>query len=76
MSNGRDTSVTVTDAEGHRLAGKVTADGRSWLSDRKAVPGAAYTVRAWSRPVTQDRIGSGRVTHPPKAHEPVDTVLA
>ncbi|MDQ0832326.1 lipoprotein-anchoring transpeptidase ErfK/SrfK [Streptomyces achromogenes] len=48
-SGGRLTSVTVVDAEGHRLAGKVAADGRSWVSDRKAVPGAAYTVTAATR---------------------------
>lgn len=48
-SDGRLTSVTVTDGEGHRLAGKVAADGRSWVSDRKAVPGAAYAVTAATR---------------------------
>ncbi|MFF5183940.1 Ig-like domain-containing protein [Streptomyces sp. NPDC000345] len=48
-AGGRITSVTVTDAEKHRLAGKVAADGRSWVSDRKAVPGAAYTVTAATR---------------------------
>ena len=48
-TGGRLTSVTVTDAEGHRLAGKVAADGRSWVSDRKAVPGAAYSVTAATR---------------------------
>ncbi|MFB6638117.1 Ig-like domain-containing protein [Streptomyces chartreusis] len=48
-SGGRLTSVTVTDGEGHRLAGKVAADGRSWVSDRKSVPGAAYSVTAATR---------------------------
>ncbi|MFJ8634819.1 Ig-like domain-containing protein [Streptomyces sp. NPDC093568] len=48
-AGGRLTSVTVTDGEGHRLAGKVAADGRSWVSDRKSVPGAAYTVTAATR---------------------------
>lgn len=48
-SGGGLTSVTVTDAEGHRLSGKVAADGRSWVSDRKAVPGAAYEVTAAAR---------------------------
>lgn len=48
-SDGRLTSVTVTDGEGHRLAGKVAADGRSWVSDRKAVPGTAYAVTAATR---------------------------
>jgi lipoprotein-anchoring transpeptidase ErfK/SrfK len=48
-SGGRLTSVTVTDSEGRRLAGRTAADGRSWVSDRKAVPGAAYTVTAATR---------------------------
>lgn len=48
-AGGRLTSVTVADAEGHRLAGKVATDGRSWVSDRKAVPGTAYTVTAATR---------------------------
>ncbi|WP_328876069.1 Ig-like domain-containing protein [Streptomyces sp. NBC_00287] len=48
-AGGTLTLVTVTDGEGHRLAGKVAADGRSWVSDRKAVPGAAYTVTAQAR---------------------------
>ncbi|WP_055611444.1 L,D-transpeptidase [Streptomyces phaeochromogenes] len=45
-AGGRLTSVSVTDAEGHKLAGKAASDGRSWVSDRKAAPGAAYTVTA------------------------------
>ncbi|SCK42817.1 Lipoprotein-anchoring transpeptidase ErfK/SrfK [Streptomyces sp. ScaeMP-e48] len=48
-TGGRLTSVTVTDAKGHRLAGEVAADGRSWVSGRKAVPGTAYTVAAATR---------------------------
>ncbi|NEE54843.1 L,D-transpeptidase, partial [Streptomyces sp. SID8455] len=48
-TSGRLTSVTVTDAKGHRLAGEVAADGRSWVSGRKAVPGTAYTVAAATR---------------------------
>ncbi|WP_432133714.1 MULTISPECIES: L,D-transpeptidase [unclassified Streptomyces] len=48
-AGGTLTSVTVTDAEGHGLAGKVAADGRSWTSDRKAAPGTAYTVAAATR---------------------------
>ncbi|MFD9860647.1 L,D-transpeptidase [Streptomyces alboflavus] len=38
--------VTVTDAEGTKLAGKVAADGRSWTSARMAAPGTSYTLRA------------------------------
>ncbi len=38
--------VTVADAEGTKLAGKVAADGRSWTSARMAAPGTSYTLRA------------------------------
>ncbi|TXS42166.1 hypothetical protein EAO75_33835 [Streptomyces sp. uw30] len=48
-AGGTLTSVTVTDTEGHRLTGKVAADGRSWVSDRKTVPGASYEVTAATR---------------------------
>ncbi|MFE9020407.1 Ig-like domain-containing protein [Streptomyces sp. NPDC007808] len=48
-SGGRLTSVTVTDAQGRGLVGKVAADGRSWVSDRKAVPGTAYEVTVATR---------------------------
>ncbi|WP_031070777.1 L,D-transpeptidase [Streptomyces sp. NRRL S-118] len=48
-ADGRLTSVTVTDAKGRELAGKVAADGRSWISERKAVPGTAYAVTAATR---------------------------
>ncbi|MFY0512532.1 Ig-like domain-containing protein [Streptomyces anulatus] len=51
VSGGSLTSVTVTDAEGRRLAGKTAADGRSWLSDRTSVPGTAYEVTAATRSV-------------------------
>ncbi|MGW0912540.1 Ig-like domain-containing protein [Streptomyces sp. NPDC002784] len=51
-TGGELTSVSVTDDEGHRLTGKVAADGRSWVSDRKAVPGAAYTVTTATRTAT------------------------
>ncbi|MFE1363587.1 Ig-like domain-containing protein [Streptomyces anulatus] len=51
VSGGSLTSVTVTDAEGSRLAGTVAADGRSWVSDRKSVPGTAYEVTAATRSV-------------------------
>ncbi|MDG9685944.1 Ig-like domain-containing protein [Streptomyces sp. DH18] len=51
VSGGSLTSVTVTDAEGSRLAGTVAADGRSWVSDRTSVPGTAYEVTAVTRSV-------------------------
>ncbi|HET6356553.1 L,D-transpeptidase family protein [Streptomyces sp.] len=48
-SGARLTSVTVTDADGHKLAGKVSADGSTWTSFRKAAPGTAYRVTAATR---------------------------
>ena len=48
-THGRLTSVTVTDADGRRLPGKVAADGGKWISDRKTAPGTAYTVAAVTR---------------------------
>ncbi|MGW7362724.1 Ig-like domain-containing protein [Streptomyces sp. NPDC054841] len=48
-TGGSLTSVTVTDAKGRKLAGKVAAGGMLWTSDRKAAPGTAYTVTAVTR---------------------------
>ncbi len=48
-TGGTLTSVTVTDADGRTLPGKVAADGRTWTSGRKAAPGAAYEVKAATR---------------------------
>jgi lipoprotein-anchoring transpeptidase ErfK/SrfK len=69
-AGGRLTSVTVTDAEGHRLAGKVAADGRSWVSDRKAVPGAAYAVTA----ATRTESGTAKSTRAAFTTAPADKV--
>ncbi|GHG15382.1 lipoprotein [Streptomyces hydrogenans] len=41
--------MTVTDAEGGRLAGKSAEGGARWTSDRKAAPGTSYTVEAVTR---------------------------
>ncbi|MFJ8588974.1 Ig-like domain-containing protein [Streptomyces sp. NPDC093595] len=67
---GRLTSVTVTDAEGRRLAGKVAADGRTWLSERRAVPGTAYTVTA----ATRSRGGTEGTSRTSFATAPADKV--
>lgn len=67
---GRLTSVTVTDAEGHRLAGEVAADGRSWTSARKAVPGAKYTVTT----ATRSEAGTTRTTRAAFTTAPADKV--
>ncbi|MFJ8310285.1 MULTISPECIES: Ig-like domain-containing protein [unclassified Streptomyces] len=46
LADGRLQTVTVTDAKGGRLDGKISADGRTWTSDRTAAPGTSYTVEA------------------------------
>jgi lipoprotein-anchoring transpeptidase ErfK/SrfK len=69
-AGGRLTSVTVADAEGHKLAGKVAADGRSWVSGRKAVPGAAYTVTA----ATRTEGGTAKTTKATFTTAPADKV--
>ncbi|MFF0480147.1 Ig-like domain-containing protein [Streptomyces sp. NPDC004435] len=48
-AGGTFSSVTVTDGKGGKLAGKSAAGGARWTSDRKAVPGASYTVEAVTR---------------------------
>ncbi|MEW5630087.1 Ig-like domain-containing protein [Streptomyces hydrogenans] len=48
-AGGTFLSVTVTDAEGGRLAGKSAEGGARWTSDRKAAPGTSYTVEAVTR---------------------------
>ncbi|MEV4681287.1 L,D-transpeptidase family protein [Streptomyces kurssanovii] len=45
-TGGTLASVTVTDAEGRGLTGKLSKDKASWTSLRKAVPGASYKVTA------------------------------
>ncbi|MFJ3584246.1 Ig-like domain-containing protein [Streptomyces sp. NPDC090127] len=42
-------SVRVVDAEGGLLVGRTGADGTTWVSDRKAVPGTSYRVEATTR---------------------------
>ncbi|MFD3482769.1 Ig-like domain-containing protein [Streptomyces sp. NPDC058665] len=46
---GTLTSVTVTDDRGRALKGSLEPKNMVWVSDRKAVPGASYTVRAATR---------------------------
>ncbi|MFD7458058.1 L,D-transpeptidase [Streptomyces sp. NPDC059868] len=69
-AGGRLTSVTVTDAEGRRLAGAVARDGRTWISDRKAVPGTAYEVTA----ATRTRGGTAGTTRASFTTSPADKV--
>ncbi|MFE9256960.1 Ig-like domain-containing protein [Streptomyces sp. NPDC006879] len=46
IADGRLSTVKVTDAKGGELSGKISADGRSWTSERNASPGTAYSVEA------------------------------
>ncbi|MEU8518298.1 Ig-like domain-containing protein [Streptomyces sp. NBC_01216] len=46
---GTLTSVKVADGDGGVLAGRTAPGGASWVSDRKAVPGASYTVEVTAR---------------------------
>ncbi|MFJ2233426.1 Ig-like domain-containing protein [Streptomyces sp. NPDC087859] len=69
-SGGRLTSVAVTDAEGRKLAGEVAADGRSWVSGRKSVPGTSYTVTA----ATRTGAGTVRTTKSSFTTAPADKV--
>ncbi|MFD7278608.1 Ig-like domain-containing protein [Streptomyces sp. NPDC059862] len=48
-SGGSLTSVTVTDADGRPLAGRMSQGGTAWTSYRKAVPGTTYAVTAATR---------------------------
>ncbi|MER7763744.1 Ig-like domain-containing protein [Streptomyces sp. NPDC097619] len=38
--------VTVKDAKGGELTGRIAADGKTWTSERNASPGTSYTVAA------------------------------
>ncbi|MFF4270345.1 Ig-like domain-containing protein [Streptomyces sp. NPDC001536] len=69
-SGGRLTSVNVTDGEGREVAGEVAADGRSWVSRRKAVPGTSYTVTA----ATRTEAGTVRNTRSSFTTAPADKV--
>lgn len=46
LAEGKLKTVSVTAGEGGALAGKISADGRTWISERVAAPGTAYTVEA------------------------------
>ncbi|MET7617437.1 Ig-like domain-containing protein [Streptomyces sp. NPDC005408] len=46
LTEGKLTEVTVIDSKGARLTGRISADKKSWTSDRIAVPGTSYTVEA------------------------------
>ncbi|MFK4071322.1 Ig-like domain-containing protein [Streptomyces sp. NPDC029674] len=46
LADGRLKQVTVADDKGAKLPGKVSANGSTWTSERKAAPGTAYRVEA------------------------------
>ncbi|MFJ7084996.1 Ig-like domain-containing protein [Streptomyces griseus] len=46
LAHGKLKAVSVTAGKGGALAGKISADGRTWTSERVAAPGTAYTVEA------------------------------
>ncbi|MFI1398110.1 Ig-like domain-containing protein [Streptomyces sp. NPDC020681] len=46
IADGKLTQVTVTDSKGARLDGRLSSDGRSWISLRAAAPGTGYSVAA------------------------------
>ncbi|MGY5073225.1 L,D-transpeptidase [Streptomyces griseus] len=46
LAHGKLQAVSVTAGKGGALAGKISADGRTWTSERVAAPGTAYTVEA------------------------------
>ncbi|WP_330454619.1 MULTISPECIES: Ig-like domain-containing protein [unclassified Streptomyces] len=46
LAAGKLREVTVKAGEGEALGGRISADGRTWTSDRVAAPGTAYRVEA------------------------------
>ncbi|SEC05403.1 Lipoprotein-anchoring transpeptidase ErfK/SrfK [Streptomyces sp. 2131.1] len=46
LAAGKLREVTVRAGEGEALGGRISADGRTWTSDRVAAPGTAYRVEA------------------------------
>ncbi|MFJ6792779.1 Ig-like domain-containing protein [Streptomyces sp. NPDC091268] len=46
IADGKLALVKVTDAKGGELAGRISADGKTWTSERNASPGTDYKVEA------------------------------
>ncbi|MFC8655714.1 Ig-like domain-containing protein [Streptomyces parvus] len=55
LAHGKLKAVSVKPGEGGPLVGKISADGRTWTSDRVAAPGTAYTVEATDADGGSDR---------------------
>ncbi|SCF64734.1 Ig-like domain-containing protein [Streptomyces sp. Ncost-T10-10d] len=57
LDNGKLKTVTVSAAEGDALTGRISADGRTWTSDRPAAPGTTYSVEAKDTGGGSDKAG-------------------
>ncbi len=55
LAHGTLKTVSVAAGEDGKLAGKISADGRTWISERVAAPGTAYTVEAQDADGGSDR---------------------
>nr|WP_055532741.1 Ig-like domain-containing protein [Streptomyces alboniger] len=69
LADGKLKQVTVADAKGAKLPGKVSANGTTWKSLRVAAPGTAYEVEAVS-----DQGGSAKASFKTAAPEQVNKV--
>lgn len=69
LADGRLKQVTVADDKGAKLSGKVSANGSTWTSERKAAPGTAYRVEA-----STDKGGSAKASFKTAAPEQVNKV--
>ncbi|WP_030778337.1 L,D-transpeptidase [Streptomyces sp. NRRL S-920] len=69
LADGKLKQVTVADAKGAKLPGKVSANGTTWKSARVAAPGTAYQVEAVS-----DQGGSAKASFKTAAPEQVNKV--
>ncbi|MEU6673051.1 Ig-like domain-containing protein [Streptomyces sp. NPDC046925] len=67
LADGKLKQVTVTDAKGTKLSGKVAANGTTWTSDRTTAPGSSYQVKA-----TTAEGGSARASFATAAPERVN----
>lgn len=69
LAGGKLKQVTVADAKGAKLPGKVSANGTTWKSQRVAAPGTAYQVEAVS-----EQGGSAKASFKTAAPEQVNKV--
>ncbi|MDJ0381819.1 Ig-like domain-containing protein [Streptomyces sp. G-G2] len=68
LADGKLAQVKVTDAKGGELAGQISADGRSWTSERNASPGQDYKVDAQNTE-SQSASARFRTTAPDKVNK-------